>query len=504
MIKNWIPSAIVYQVNLRSLAAREPRNAIEALKPSSRPVESPLAYVTRNLPALKKLGANVLYLLPPYPMGLHGRKGIGSPYSSRDFYSVEPEYGTKEELAALVRRAHRMRLKVILDITPNHTARDHLWITQNPDYYVKDKSGEPFYDGDWSDTAKLDYTAPGLRREMIEVYHHWLSFLGRDAEGQPDGVDGFRLDMAHFINDKSFWNEAMAELKARHPGRQLLFLAECYGTQNNMDLFARGINAAYDDDFYKTFSYLYGVDEEGRSVICPASEAAGNADFLDKWEAFKTRGLAGAVETALLNYESLLPPGEDSPRLARYTDNHDEGRGVYRAGPGAVRAMMQVVFLSNHCIPFILTGQEFGALNRPSIHARIGLCDKGRRVAAAGGARVEAGLEWEGNLLARTAEERAAWYRFYQELIHLRLKTRELIRGRFHRLDTGESCAPEERTVIAFERRLRRSAVRCAVNLGPEPRRLSSFELQPGETVLYGRLEDGALPPFSAIVLHSR
>lgn len=503
-MKNWISSAIIYQVNLRSLAARDPRNAIEAFKTAAgRRLESPLTYLARNLGVIKKLGANVVYLLPPYPMGLHGRKGIGSPYSSRDFYSVEPEYGTKEELADLVRRAHRMRLKVILDITPNHTARDHAWIASNPEYYVKAPNGEPFYDCDWSDTAKLDYTAPGLRREMIEVYHHWLSFLGRDAEGQPDGVDGFRLDMAHFINDKSFWNEAMPELKARHPSRQLLFLAECYGTQNNMDLFARGINAAYDDDFYKTFSFLYGVDEEGRSVICPSPDAETNGDFLDKWEAFKARGLAGAVETALLNYESILPPDEDSPRLARYTDNHDEGRGLYRAGPGAVRAMMQVAFLSGHSLPFILTGQEFGALNRPSIHARIGLCDKGRRVQTPRGARVESGLEWEGNLFARTAEERSDWFRFYRDLIQLRLKSRELLRGRFQLIDAGEDVPPAQRTVIAFERRLRRSALRCAVNLGPEPRALASFCPQPGETVLYGQMTGSALPPFCAIVVRA-
>lgn len=502
-MKNWISSAVLYQVNLRSLAAREPRNAIEAARPT-KPVESPLAYLTRNLPVLKRLGINVLYLMPPYLLGLAERKGIGSPYSIRDFYSVEPEYGTKEDLAELVRRAHRMRLKVILDITPNHTARDHTWITQKPEYYVQNERGEPFHDGDWSDTAKLDYTQPGLRREMIEVYHHWLSFLGPDQDGQPDGVDGFRLDMAHFINDKGFWNEATAELTARHPSRQLLFLAECYGTQNNLDLFARGINAAYDDDFYKVFSFLYGVDENGRSVISPSPEAERNADFVDKLEAFKTRGIAGAMETALVNYESLLPPAEDSPRLARYTDNHDEGRGLFRAGPGAVRAVMQLAFLSPHCIPFLLTGQEFGALNRPSIHARIGICDKGRRVVTAGGVRTEPGLEWEGNLFARSPEERANWYRFYQELIHLRLRTRELLVGRFHLLDAGEDSPPSERTVLAFERRLHRSAVRCAVNLGPEPRHLPSFAPQAGETVLYGRLENGALPPFSAIVLHHR
>ncbi len=501
-MKKWISSAVIYQVNLRSLASREPRNAIEAAREKLQPL-SPLAYVARNLPVIRKLGANVLYLMPPYPMGLEGRKGIGSPYSIRDFRAVDPEHGTLDDLADLVRRAHQCRMKVILDITPNHTSRDHVWMSFRPEYYVKTPEGAIFYDCDWSDTAKLDYTNPALRQEMVEVYHHWLSFLGTDPAGKPDGVDGFRLDMAHLINDRGFWNEAVPVLRARHPDRELLFLAECYGTQNNIDLFARGINAAYDDDFYKVCQYFYAVTESGQSVILPAPEAKSNTDFLDKYEAFKAGGIAGAMETALLNYESTLPPGDDAPRLARYTDNHDEGRGAYRFGEGAVRAVSQLVFLSNHCIPFILTGQEFGAMNRPSIHGRIHPCDKGRRIAGADGVRAEAGVEFEGNLFARGAENRANWHRFFGQMIHLRLKTRELQRGAFVLLDAGESCPRSERTVIAFERRLRRAAVRCAVNLGPEPRELRNAPIFAGE-VLYGGLQGDTLPPFSSVVVRVR
>jgi glycosidase len=498
-MKHWISSAIIYQINLRSLAAREPRNAIEAAREKPAAL-SPLAYTTANLPAIKKLGVNVLYLMPPYPMGVEGRKGIGSPYSIRDFCGVEPEYGTQAELAEFVRRAHKLHLRVILDITPNHTSRDHAWISSHPEFYVKNPDGGIFYDCDWSDTAKLDYTNPALRQEMTAVYSHWLGILGTDEAGHPDGVDGFRLDMAHFINDKSFWDEAVPKLRAMNPDRELLFLAECYGTQNNIDLFARGINAAYDDDFYKVCQYLYAVTDDGVSVIMPSPDAQKNADFLDKYEAFKAGGIASAMETALLNYESILPPGDDAPRLARYTDNHDEGRGAYRFGEGAVRAVNQLIFLSNHCIPFLLTGEEFGAVNRPSIHGRMHPCDKGRRLLRDGTVLLEEGVEFEGNLFERGSDNRAGWYKFFKDLILLRLKTRELTRGKFMLIDAGENCEPPARTVVAFERRLRRSALRCAVNLGPEPRELTNAQLFAGE-VLYGGLQDNTLRPFSSIVV---
>ena len=497
-MKHWISSAIIYQINLRSLAAREPRNAFEAAREKP-PALSPLAYATANLPAIKKLGVNVLYLMPPYPMGVEGRKGIGSPYSIRDFRGVDPEYGTQDELAEFIRRAHKLHLRVILDITPNHTSRDHRWISEHPEFYVKNAQGGIFYDCDWSDTAKLDYTNPGLRQEMTSVYDHWLGLLGPDADGRPDGVDGFRLDMAHFINDKSFWNEAMPKLRAAHPDRELLFLAECYGTQNNIDLFSRGINAAYDDDFYKVCQYFYAVSESGSSVILPSPDAEKNPDFLDKYEAFKEGGIAAAMETALLNYESILPPGDTAPRLARYTDNHDEGRGAYRFGDDAVRAVNQLVFLSNHCIPFLLTGEEFGAVNRPSIHGRMHPCDKGRRLARDGASDHQEGVEFEGNLFARGVEARAGWYKFFRELILLRLKHKELTRGTFMLLDAEEACDRPSRTVVAFERRLRRSVLRCAVNLGPEPRELRNAHLFAGE-ILHGGLQGNSLPPFSSIV----
>jgi glycosidase len=496
---SWIDDAVIYQINLRSLAAREPRNAIEAAVESSDD-ESPLAYMTRSLSTIAKLGATVLYLVPPYPIGVLGRKGIGSPYSSRDFKAVEPEYGTLAEVKQFIARAHALEFKVIFDITPNHTSRDHIWTESHPEYYVHDADGELYYDFDWSDVAKLNYHNPGLCRAMIGVYDFWLSVLGDDENGTPRGIDGFRLDMAHMISDLEFWNVAMSELRDRHGSRDLLFLAESYGTENNIGLFRRGINAAYDDDFYKICQYLYGVDAHGDSIVHESPDAEHNEDFADKLAAYRTYGIAGAVKAALASYEELLAAG-DGPWVARYTDNHDEGRGLHRFGAGAVRAVNQLLFMSPHCIPFLLTGQEFGALNRPSIHERMGVCDKGPRIVSESGVvDAQPGVEFEGNLFVRQHSERQSWYRFYQTLIHLRRHTSELTRGAFAHIDVGEDAPSEARTVVAFERRLEDSVVFCMVNMGGEPRFLthvSHFEGNP----LYGRLVDGVLEPFGAIMV---
>ncbi len=498
---SWLPGAIIYQVNLRSLAAREPRNAIEAAV--EKPVwESPLAYLTRHLPRLRRLGFNTLYLLPPYPIGRFARKGIGSPYASSDFTGVEPEYGSKAELLDLIRKAHALKLKIIFDITPNHTARDHVWMTEHPEYYVKAADGSAAFDADWSDTAKLDYMQPGLRRAMLEVYDHWLSALGEDDEGRLDGIDGFRLDMAHFINDKSFWDEALPILRSRHSGRDLVFMAECYGFENNLDLFKRGIDAAYDDDFYKLCQYAYVVDTDGCTHVRLSEEAQHNHGFHRILNAWQDGGLAAAAGEVLMQYEIAAAQFAGPRYTARYTDNHDEGRGLYRFGAGGFHAMNTLAFLAPNTFPFLLTGEEFGALNRPSIHARCQPCDKGCRILLPDGreTRME-GVELEGNLFDRGFEARQQWQQFFRELIALRKKYRVLTDGRCALCDVEEDAEPRARTVAAFDRTWGRQLIRCAVNLGERPARLGRAHLFDGQ-VLYGGLEDGSvLPPFSAVVV---
>ncbi len=493
-MKSWIADAIIYQVNLRGLAAREPRNAFEAAR-EKKLKDSPLAYVARNLDYIRDLGATVVYFMPPYPIGRAFRKGIGSPYSIRDFRAIEPEYGSKREMAALVRKAHRLGLKVIFDITPNHTSRDNVWITQHPEFYVKRDNGEVFFDCDWSDTAKLDYTEPALRREMLEIYDHWLSFLGKG-----DGIDGFRLDMAHFINDKSFWNDAMPELRRRHADRELLFLAECYGFEPNCDLFARGINAAYDDDFYKCCQWLYGVDEDHNTVICPAAGLDQNHDFRDRHSAFLSGGIAGAFARALQNYEDRYSSAQTT-FLARYTDNHDEGRGMYLYGEGAVRAVNALAFTTRMTLPFILTGEEFGAVNRPPIHDRMNPIGKKRRIRRADGSVWEQeSVEFEGNSFARDPKKRAELLRYFKSLIKLRRATPALVHGTQMPLDVGEQASANERAVIAFERKLGKTVLRVAINLGPEPRKLARAAALRG-SVIWGRFDDQKLAPFGGVVV---
>ncbi len=487
---DWIENSVIYQINWRSIAAREPQNPFAAMQEKEN-IVSPFAFVCENLELLHDFGVNLLYFMPVFPSGIIGRKGIGSPYAIRDYYKVSEEYGTEEELRQLIAKAHALDMRVILDITPNHTSCDNVWTESHPEYYVKNDDGSFFYDFDWSDTAKLDYHCAGLREEMKRMMKYWLNICG------DDGFDGFRLDMAHMINDLSFWNEAMDFLCNTNPARKLLFLAESYGFETNLDLFSRGINAAYDDNFYKICQYGYALDENGNSVVSLSESGKHNDDFVGLYEAFQSRGIAGAMEDIVSNYEHRLSNVPHRCYLARYTDNHDEGRGLYRFGEGAVKAVMQLSFMLPHTIPFILCGQEFGAVNRPSIHERMGICDKGPRFIDN---KEEVGIELQGNMFAPSFGKRQEWFAFYRSLIAMRKNVSELVVGEFAVINVQEKCAENERTVIAFERRMGERIVRCAVNLGAAYRGIGDIQQLKGD-ILYGELHGDELPPFGAVVV---
>ncbi|HEY8197925.1 MAG TPA: alpha-amylase family glycosyl hydrolase, partial [Gemmatimonadales bacterium] len=179
--------------------------------------------VIDGLDRIQSAGADVIWLMPIYPIGLLNRKGtLGSPYAVRDYRAINPAYGSAADLRALAQAAHGRGMKLILDWVPNHTSPDHPWIKAHPDYYIRNERGEPSVPRDdkgkltdWTDVAQLDYKNPAVRREIVATMQYWLKEFG---------IDGFRVDVAGFI-PYDFWREAVPAVRAAVP-RRILLLAE--------------------------------------------------------------------------------------------------------------------------------------------------------------------------------------------------------------------------------------------------------------------------------------
>lgn len=163
---------------------------------------------TKDIPRLKDLGIKVIWVMPIHPIGVKDRKeGLGSYYSIKDYRGVNPEFGNLADFKKLVQTAHDNGIYVIMDWVANHTARDHAWVTEHPDWYTKDKDGKILAPFDWTDVAELNYDNKEMRKAMVADMQYWL----KEAD-----VDGFRCDVAGEV-PVDFWDDAVKQLKAVKP-----------------------------------------------------------------------------------------------------------------------------------------------------------------------------------------------------------------------------------------------------------------------------------------------
>jgi glycosidase len=292
--REWVRDGIIYQVFPRNFSPEGNFNAI-----------------TAQLDRLKDLGVTILWLMPIHPIGQEKKKGtIGSPYAVRDYYAINPDYGTKDDLKRLVAEAHKRHMRVIIDIVANHTAWDSM-LMKHPDWYKHDARGNITYPYDWTDIAALNYTNPQLRKYMIDMLKYWI----RDFD-----LDGFRCDVAGEVPTE-FWESARAELDEIKP--DIFMLAEAHKPELEVKAFEL-------DYSWPLHSALTDV-LQGRA---PAS------DLRAAWEKEFYEWPRGALHM-------------------RFSDNHDERRAIARFGePGALAASALMFTLDG--VPLIYNGMEVG------------------------------------------------------------------------------------------------------------------------------------------------
>ena len=190
---------VMYQVNPRVFA---PQQSLKA--------------VTQRVEAISDLGANVMWVMPIYPIGKV--KSKNSPYSISNYKQVNPEFGTIDDMKALVKECHAHGMSIILDWVANHTAWDNVWMKDHKDWYTQDKDGNVIFPPgtDWTDVADLNYDNQDMRTAMIDAMKFWVVEVG---------VDGFRCDVADQV-PADFWRDAISQLRRAAGNRRILMLAE--------------------------------------------------------------------------------------------------------------------------------------------------------------------------------------------------------------------------------------------------------------------------------------
>ena len=283
----------------------------------------------------------------------------GSPFAVRQ-YAVSRDLGGARELARLRERLAGRGVGLVLDFVPNHTALDHPWVRKHPEFYVQgtdeDQAREPanytrvetregarvlahgrdpYFPG-WPDTLQLNYRHAGLRTAMRDV-----------LESIADQCDGVRCDMAMLVLpdvvhrtwgararpgdgsapvDASFWSEAIAAVRARHPG--FVFVAEAYWDLE-WRLQQEGFEYTYDKRLY---------------------------DRLREQDAADVLGHLGA-------------DAEYQRRSMRFLENHDEPRAA-ATFPPQVHPAAAVLGLLLPGLRLVHDGQATGRRLRTSNHLR--------------------------------------------------------------------------------------------------------------------------------------
>ena len=252
--------------------------------------------VTAQLDRIKALGADILYLMPFYPIGEKGRKGsVGSPYSISDYRAIDPANGTLEDFTRLLREAHARGLKVIIDMVLNHTSRDSVLLQCHPEWFWKDADGNVGNRvGDWSDVCDLDYSDKGLVEEITDILCYWVKL----------GVDGYRMDVCSLVSER-LWKFAVPRL--RRLNGNLFMLGESVDLGFIRYLRSLGYEVMSDGECYKYFDALYCYDI-GRA----------QGSFIER----KGGTLARWIEE-ILGQEGRYPANYVK---ARYLDNHDRKR----------------------------------------------------------------------------------------------------------------------------------------------------------------------------------
>lgn len=291
----WLRASVVYEIYPRAFSASGDFNGI-----------------TGQLDQLKDLGVNVLWLMPIHPIGEKLKKGtFGSPYAIKDYFAINPEFGTTNDFKRLVIEAHQRGLKVMLDVVANHTAWDNVMI-QRKEFYKQDATGKivpPV--PEWTDVAGLNYANPELRQHMIGMLKYWITEFD---------VDGFRCDVAHMV-PVDFWEQARLELAKVEP--DVLLLAEA----SKPELLVQAFDFDYAWPFHGALNHVL-------------LEGAPASALRRSWEESRRQFPKGSLHL-------------------RISDNHDEARAVARFGVrGALAA--QVLMLTLDGVPLFYNGMEAG------------------------------------------------------------------------------------------------------------------------------------------------
>ncbi|UCC64158.1 MAG: alpha-amylase [Anaerolineae bacterium] len=294
------------------------------------------ADVEADLPRIRAMGVDVVWFMPIHPIGKVNKKGsLGCPYSVADYRQVNPEYGTRADFARLIKRAHALGLKVMIDVVYNHTAHDSVLAQERPDWFYRDAEGRPVTTvPDCSDVVDLKHPNLALADYLIETLQMWVGL----------GVDGFRCDVASLL-PLDFWLQARAAVKEVRD--DFIWLAESVHASWVAERRAAGLPMLSDGELYRAFDLSF------------------DHDIFPIWQAAAVGKVPVARYLEMLRFQDCVYPANFVKM--RCVENHDQPR-IMALAPSQAQALAWTAFQAfNKGALLFYAGQESGARHTPSL-----------------------------------------------------------------------------------------------------------------------------------------
>lgn len=320
----WLTKGVIYQIQPRAFTT-----------------EGTLQAATSRLKTVADLGVTIAYLCPVFAMDgdttrafwskrqkASGMNSPHNPYRMKDFYHVDPEFGSDQDLKKFVKEAHRLGLKVMLDMVYLHVGSKAVFLKDNPDFITRGEDGKPKL-ASWN-WPKLNYENPKLRQYLLDNMKYWVKNFD---------VDGFRCDVSDGV-PLDFWEDSRKALEVIRPDIAML---------------AEGERPA---DQLKAFDANYSFTWMGSLT-----------------KVFEEDAAASTLRTTWEKMESARPAGA---RFIRYIDNHDVSNDDWYkrtdeswGAKGAEAALVLSFMLDG--VPFVYNGQEAADKARHSIFGKLSI-----------------------------------------------------------------------------------------------------------------------------------
>jgi glycosidase len=306
--------------------------------------------IQQHLKYLHDLGVTTVWINPIYDNDNHSPDDYHG-YAAVDFYAVEEHFGTLSDYQDLVKEAHRLGMKVLLDVVVNHCGMKHPWldISPEPDWLNGTKQNHTISDGAFQSIPD-EHAPPAQWKHVVDGW--FFNVLPDLNQNNPDmaqyllqnavwwaeegALDGFRLDTFPYV-PRSFWSEFHKSLFQIYPNFDTV--GEVFNGDPTVTSFFDGGQARYD-----------GIDSGVSTVFdFPLFFTLRDVLLKDKQPA--------QLEQILR--EDWLYPHPD--KLVTFLGNHDTGR--FMGEPGATREKLKAAFtllLTMRGIPQIYYGDEIG------------------------------------------------------------------------------------------------------------------------------------------------